>query len=230
MKSKAAILAPRDPEFPPQMIAPTADDVAAAIVAACRETGDDPVRTAERGLGAAGPANRARHYALHALLHVFPKADRINLCLCVGCPGKPKQFWNASWNQIVRLRFPGSTVHMAGWWSDEVYDRVIRAVEAARTARAVGASVTIPTTKPSADRSDDEVASLRQIKGIEPRVASGVVPPASPFPARPRFAGLGGQERVPPGPIEDKSKLRRMLEEAAANTARQQAADRGEEA
>lgn len=118
-------------------VKPTADDVAIAIVAACRETGDDPIDTANGGLGINRSTNRARHYALHALIHVFPKANRTDLCRLVGCPGKPGVFWNASWHQVVKPRSPGSLLHMASWFDDTAYDRVIRAIEADMTRRAV---------------------------------------------------------------------------------------------
>ena len=127
---------------------PTADDVAVAIVASCRETGDDPMSTASGGLGIGRATNRARHYALHALIHVFPVANRYRVCRWVGCPGKEAAFWNASWHQVVRPRASGMG-HMANWWDEEAYDRVIRAIEAARTARAVGANS--PKVKLSAD-------------------------------------------------------------------------------
>jgi hypothetical protein len=116
---------------------PTADDIAIAIVAACRETDDDPISTVQGGLGIGRATNRARHYALHALIHVFPKASRLRLCEWVGCMGKPAAFWNSSWHQIVKPRFAGSTGHVANWFDDEVFDRVIRAIEADRTKRAV---------------------------------------------------------------------------------------------
>lgn len=114
------------------MAFPSAEDVAVAIVAACRETGEDPIATAE-GIYT---QKRARHYALHALVRVFPKASRERLCVYVGCPGNPRQFWASSWNQIVKPQAHGHG-HMAKWWDDTVYDRVIRAIEADRTRRAV---------------------------------------------------------------------------------------------
>lgn len=67
---------------------PTADDVAVAIVAACRQTGEDPVSCAE-GIYT---VRRARHYAMHALARVFPEAMRRSLARCVGVPGNPSKF------------------------------------------------------------------------------------------------------------------------------------------
>jgi hypothetical protein len=106
----------------------TADHIAAAIVAACRETGDDPIRTASGGLGTKRPTNRARHYALHALLHCFPDVDRHSAARMVGCPGSPAQFWNASWHQVAKPRASGFG-HVAGWFDDVSYARVIAAIE-----------------------------------------------------------------------------------------------------
>lgn len=110
------------------MRTPTADDVARAIVAACKETGDDPIRTAEGGLGTSRATNRARHYAMHALLHVFQGLGREMAARLVGCPGSPRQFWSASWHQIVKPRV-GGLGHAANWFDDDAYARVIAAIE-----------------------------------------------------------------------------------------------------
>lgn len=64
---------------------PTADDVAIAIVAACRETGESPVDCASRA-----PELRARKYTMLALAEVFPPKtdeDKRRLCRLAGCPG-----------------------------------------------------------------------------------------------------------------------------------------------
>lgn len=107
---------------------PTADDVARAIVAACRETGDDPIRAASGLVGGAhGTTIRARHYALHALLHTFPKLPRGIAAKLVGAPGNPVTFYHNSWHQVVRPRASASG-HMALWWNDAAYARVIDAI------------------------------------------------------------------------------------------------------
>lgn len=70
---------------------PSADDVARAIVAACRETGEDPVSLVE------GDVNlHARHYAFHALLHVFPSEPLKGLARMLG-DRRPVSFWNRSY-------------------------------------------------------------------------------------------------------------------------------------
>lgn len=99
---------------------PTADQIAMAIVAACKETTDDPIATASRyWRGATGGANRARHYALHALIAVFPEANQESLCRAVGCCGKAKMFLNSSFGQVL---------DKAKWWDNAALDRVTAAI------------------------------------------------------------------------------------------------------
>lgn len=76
--------------------APTADVVGAAIVAACRETGDDPVEvvtlrwkevreTSSSGRAFSSHSHfRARHYAYHALILEFKECAPKMLAGCVG--------------------------------------------------------------------------------------------------------------------------------------------------
>ena len=61
---------------------PTADQIAWAIVQACRETGEDPFKVAGRRV----VRSRARHYAIHALVQVFPNIDRSAVGRFVGAP------------------------------------------------------------------------------------------------------------------------------------------------
>lgn len=119
---------------------PTADHVARAIVAACKETGDDPIRTIQGGLGGTSrPINRARHYAMHALLHVFQDLPRHTAARIVGS-GSPVKFWNTSWHQIAKPR-GGGLGHVAGWFDDEAYARVITAIQLDPVARRLSADV-----------------------------------------------------------------------------------------
>ena len=104
---------------------PSADAVAWAIVAACRETGDDPIAIASREVG-----GRARHYAMHALLHVFQELGRHAAASLVGCPGKPNGFYMNSWHRVARVVSPTGR-RQANWWDEDAYGRVIAAVEAA---------------------------------------------------------------------------------------------------
>lgn len=122
------------------MTNPSADDVAIAIVAACRETGDDPVCVAE-GIWS---HMKARHYAMHALIHVFPKASREKIAGYVG-GHRPKQFLANSYTAILGT---SGKRQRARWWNDEAYDRVIRAIEADRTRRAVTPTTETPDLEP----------------------------------------------------------------------------------
>src|SRR4051794_4351119 len=84
---------------------PNSDQVAWAIVAACRETGDDPIDTATGVADAKhghSKAIRARHYALHALLTVFPDMRKSLAAALVGAPGKPMAFYNNSITGVMK--------------------------------------------------------------------------------------------------------------------------------
>jgi len=86
---------------------PTPDQIALAIVTACRCTGENPLMiTAPNTL-------RARHFALEALTIVFPSARKIGLSMCLGYP-KPKA---GSAHVILSKKTP--------WWRDEITDEVI---------------------------------------------------------------------------------------------------------
>jgi hypothetical protein len=100
---------------------PLAEDVGRAILAACKETNEDPF-----GIVGGRYSARARHYALHALLHVFPDLGRHSACRLVGVKKSSAvpSFWMASWD-IVRAP-PGKT-----WWDAAVYARVIQGTRAA---------------------------------------------------------------------------------------------------
>lgn len=106
---------------------PNADDVARAIVAACRETGEDPIKCATEEWHI-----RARHYAMHALLHTFPDLQRFAAARLVGCPGSAPGFWNKSWHQVAKPHHSGRS-HSAKWWDEDAYGRVIAAIEQPRT-------------------------------------------------------------------------------------------------
>lgn len=101
---------------------PTADDVARAIVAAARETGEDPIGCIRGEMG-----QRCRHYAMHALVHVFGDMPRDTAAQLVGCPGKPRYFWNNSWGQVVKPNWNGRP--KANWWDAAALSRVIKAIE-----------------------------------------------------------------------------------------------------
>jgi hypothetical protein len=137
----------------------------------------------------------ARHYALHALVHVFPKTGRLKLCGWVGCPGKPASFWTVSWNLVNGKR-------RAPWFDDAAYDRVIRAIEAARTLRAV----TVPVPAP--------------IPSSVPRPAPGAAAVASIVDDRPVMdkSGFGGAKPRFDFVPASKADLYEELRRAVANT------------
>jgi hypothetical protein len=110
---------------------PRADDVATAIVTACRITGEDPLFVGGGGRYTGGKHsthNRARHYAMHALRAVFPHVSHVNLARMVGCPGYGGHFWH---NSVVAVAHPTGTGKIrASWWSTEAYQSVVDAVKA----------------------------------------------------------------------------------------------------
>jgi hypothetical protein len=219
----------------------SADDVAIAIIAACRETGGDPVACASGAginVGGAKYANqistcRARHYALHALLHVFPGAEREKVCALVGAMGSPKSFWNNSLNQVIKPA--GNRRHVALWWNDKAYDRVIRAVEAGRGNDADGVPLPAATAPEPPPPYRPPAGTVEKVLAASPRPErlgtldrSGYRPPPDairkildddePVFDRGSFSERKARDPVPRG----KADLARELREAAANTARMQ--------
>lgn len=170
---------------------PTANHVAWAIVAACRETGDDPIAIAT---GAAKGRNprvglRARHYALHALIFKYPDLLKAKAAEFVGAPGKPAAFYNNSMNQVARVVNHTTGRRMANWWDEEGFERVIQAIEA------VGPG--IESTHPIENDEPELPPAPRPVK-----VADVAPPPHRPFMS------------------ERQGKAYRMLQEAMANTAK----------
>lgn len=95
---------------------PSSDDVAVAIVAACRETGEDPIICASRETGNI----RARHYAMHALCHVFAGLTPAEAARAVGCVGNPGTVFAVSKVKCFRA---------AGWWNERAYCRIVFAIQ-----------------------------------------------------------------------------------------------------
>lgn len=99
----------------------TADHVARAIVAACRETAEDPVVVASGQPG----AFRSRHYAMWALLHVFQDMKPTVAAALVGAPYKPGAFYyNSRASALPSAGRPGG----GNWWNAGTYQRVIEAI------------------------------------------------------------------------------------------------------
>ncbi len=86
---------------------PSADQIALAIVEACRLTGDGPVATCLQ------QQSRGRHIAFSALCEVFPEASKRRLARLTGY-AKPE-----TWSPIVQ------SAKRAGWWRDEWVDEVV---------------------------------------------------------------------------------------------------------
>lgn len=97
-----------------------ADVVAAAIVASCRETGEDPLRYADRS-----PEQRFRHYALHALIAVYESDRRVEFSSILAAPGKPSYFYRSSLWHVLGHGPAGDKP--ASWWDKESFARVVRA-------------------------------------------------------------------------------------------------------
>lgn len=96
---------------------PTADHIAAAIVAACRLTDEAPERVA-RG----AQSRRARWYAAYAIQAVFPDASRPKIGRWCGA-GTPNFLVNCD-KQLQ--------ADEVLWWDEAAFMAVIRAVEAVR--------------------------------------------------------------------------------------------------
>lgn len=94
---------------------PSADDVARAIVAAARETGECPILCVEGGWGL-----RCRHYAAHALMRVYPDMLTSTLARVVGSPRSQHSFWTQSRCRVLRGEVK--------WWEPRIVDIAERAV------------------------------------------------------------------------------------------------------
>lgn len=91
---------------------PTADQVAIAIVTACKLTGDMPISTCLR------QQSRARNIAMQALMNVFPDARRQGLARCCGYPTP------ATGTTTLNM------ARKASWWREVWVDEVIGALAA----------------------------------------------------------------------------------------------------
>lgn len=98
------------------------DTIARAIVAAARETGENPESFVDRS-----PDARFRHYAFHALVAAFPEVNTARLADVMGAPGKPSYFMRSSLWWVLGQnpqRKPG-----AGWWDEGVFSRVCQTIK-----------------------------------------------------------------------------------------------------
>jgi hypothetical protein len=95
---------------------PTADQVALAIVVACRLAGTNPILTAMGQV--AHRESRGRHIAFAALIEVFPDARRMSIARCVG--------YRAIGSAMANL----PTYRKTEWWNELWVDEVIGALVA----------------------------------------------------------------------------------------------------
>jgi hypothetical protein len=102
----------------------TAEHVTAAIRRACQATGEKPEDVRGRV-----STLRARHYALHALLHCFKITGGDAATLC-GAPSEPKHFYGNSYQQVFRPREDGTGRRMAQWFNEAIFGDVVAAVQA----------------------------------------------------------------------------------------------------
>lgn len=91
---------------------PTADQIALALVTACRLTGDNPLTTA------LGQTSRGRHVAFAALTVAFPDARRLSLARCVGY--LKRETCQASVSMARKSR----------WWNEDWVDETVGALVA----------------------------------------------------------------------------------------------------
>jgi hypothetical protein len=183
---------------------PSADQVAWAIVAACRETGDHPISIASGS--SRGPAPRvtlrARHYALHALLFVFPGLPREKAAKFVGAPGRPMMFYHGSMNQVAKVVNTMTGRRRANWWDEEGFERVIRAIENAGPKPAIAETTPAIEMHPARrDEPEEDDSPLRTPVKLSAAVGNVIQP------TRPAAA---------PG----KRKLEDMLRDVVKNTQR----------
>jgi hypothetical protein len=164
----------------------SADVVAAAIVAACKETGEDPIACA-RG----EERVRARHYAMHALIRVFPEVERKSAARMVGARGKPQYFHK---NSLIQTANPLAGFFKAKWWSAVLFNRVIDA------------------TFDAAEFDPEEVRTRRTGGQTQTAAHESSLPPAPALTAKP-------SRPPPPFAVSGKKGLYDMLTESVRNTA-----------
>lgn len=104
---------------------PTADEVATALITACRLTGEDP----ENIIVARPSHSYARHYAFQALRVAFPEVLGAALARMLRCSGN-EQYWSVNSNNGM-ARFQGGPhkgKRRHRFWDEQIFQRVIAAV------------------------------------------------------------------------------------------------------
>lgn len=91
---------------------PTADQVALAIVTACRLVGTNPVLTAMGQV--AQKDSRGRHLAFASLIEAFPEARRIGVARCCG-------YRSGMGSAASNL----PTFRKSAWWREDWIDEIV---------------------------------------------------------------------------------------------------------
>lgn len=200
----------------------TADQVAAVIVAACRETGEDPVACAtgkNGGLpGMTAKTCRARHYALQAIRDVMTDLDPNIAARLVGAPCDPGTFVRVSTFQVAKP-IVGTSRRKALWWREEQFARVVAACRAA-------AMPAQGSTQADSRKLPPRSSAVQKLPAAPPK--GGAHGP--PRTALDRFVDhtgpasyhAGGDDQLA-GREREKRACRDLLAEAVANTAKLQA-------
>jgi len=115
---------------------PTADQIVTALAVAA-ELGGEATETVNMQAFLietihGRPRVRARHYAIHALVTLFPGADKVALARCLG--GKD-DFYAMSKTEVFRVMVGGPRrgKRLASWWSEPTYKHVINTVSKVTT-------------------------------------------------------------------------------------------------
>jgi hypothetical protein len=182
---------------------PSSDQVAHAIVAACRETGENPEQLAQQQ-----GTLHARHYALHALHRIFPTASRESLARSVGCAGDGRKFWNNSVQQKFKMLVGGPRAgKRVAKWDEAAFERVIAAVRAVAPA--------------NNDEAESDPAANRASAAEGPALARLQSYTARPRPPVKLSAAVGGiVEPTRPVAAPGKRRLEEIMREAVINTQR----------
>ena len=198
---------------------PSADHYARAIIAASRETGEPWDLIVEDN-----PDVRFRHYVFHALLHVFPQADRTAIAAALRAPGKASYFYRSSLWHVL-----GDGPHRNGpieWWDSGVLALTIKAIGNPDVPRLASTDAPLP---PSRVKSGTPKPVLRQpVRQVEPskgpthgQPRTGLDRFADRY-GRPSIGYAGGDDQIQ-GRERERRECRDLLAEAAANTAKLQA-------
>ncbi len=99
------------------MTYPTADQVAIAVVEACRSAGGSPLKCVEASVG---NMPRARYIAMHALVAAFPDCRIPAICRMVGFRGK----FDETLMRAYENSKTGIDAGIIRWWRPEVAARI----------------------------------------------------------------------------------------------------------